>query len=89
MSIISLASDLSKILAEQISILNSISSLKSSLKKLLAQKELPEKWDESDITLQPKALFFEVIDSKAAMIQDELKKLRYLLQMSELLDNFI
>ena len=73
MNIISLASDLSKILQEQISLLNAIISLKNSLNKLVAQKELTEKWNETELTQKP----CEVIDSKIKMIQSELKKLRY------------
>lgn len=76
MNIISLSSDLLKILQEQISILNSITSLKKSLNKLISQKSLPEKWEESGITIQPKQLFFEAIDEKTDLIVSELKRLR-------------
>lgn len=76
MSIISLASDLSKLLQEQISILESIISLNQSLKKLIDQNELSERWCQSEILLQPKFLFHEVIDSKSDIIRTELKKLR-------------
>lgn len=76
MNIISLASDLSKILQEQISILNSINSLNCSLKKLLAQKELPEKWKDSELAHRPWHLFNEAIDSKSKLIRAELKSLR-------------
>lgn len=77
MNIISLSSDLLKILQEQISILNSILSLKKSLEKLISQKNFTEKWSEVGITCQPKELFCEAIDSKAKLIQTELKTLRY------------
>lgn len=76
MNIISLSSDLLKILQEQISILNSMNSLKSSLSKLISQKSLPEHWKESGITVQPKQLFFEAIDEKINLIVSELKNLR-------------
>lgn len=76
MNIITLASDLSKILQEQISILNSIVSLNSSLKKLLAQKGLTEKWDDSELSQRPWFLFTESIECKAKMIRAELKSLR-------------
>ena len=76
MNIISLASDLSKILKEQISILNSIVSLNGSLKKLLAQKELPEKWEDSELVHRPLHLFNEAIDSKSELIRAELKSIR-------------
>lgn len=78
MSIIYLASDLSKILDEQISIMSTINSLKNSLQKLIQQKELPEKWLETSLTDQPVQLFCEAIDSKSVIIQAEIKKLRYL-----------
>jgi hypothetical protein len=76
MNIISLASDLSKILKEQISILNSIVSLKGSLKKLVAQKELPEKWGNSELVHRPLHLFNEAINSKYELIRTELTLLR-------------
>lgn len=76
MSIVSFASDLSKILQEQISILKSTTSLKQSLKKLLDQKELSERWCESEILIQPAFLFHEAITSKSEIISAELKKLR-------------
>ena len=76
MNIISISSDLFKILQEQISILNSINSLKNSLNKLISQKPLSEKWTESGISIQPKQLFFEAIDEKTNLIRSELKKLR-------------
>lgn len=76
MNIISLASDLSKILQEQISILNSIVSLNRSLKKLLAQKELSDKWKDSELVHRPLHLFNEAIDSKSELIRSELKSLR-------------
>ena len=76
MNIFSLSTDLLKILQEQISILNSINSLKNSLNKLISQKSLTEKWTESGISIQPKQLFFEAIDEKSNIIRAELKKLR-------------
>lgn len=76
MNITSLATDLSKILQEQISLLNAIISLKNSLNKLVTQKELTEKWDETKLNQKPWVLFHEVIDSKSKMIHLELKKLR-------------
>ncbi len=85
MNIISLSSNLLKILQEQISILNSITSLKRSLEKLIFQKELPEIWSETGISCQPKELFCEAIDSKAKIIQIELKKLRYVNLKSSLI----
>ena len=76
MNIISLSSDFLRTLQEQISILNSIASLKGSLEKLISQKELPDKWDEVGLVHQPKELFFEAINSKANTIQTEIRKLR-------------
>lgn len=76
MSIISLAHDLSKILQEQISILNSIVSLNNSLKKLLAQKELSEKWKDLELCHRPWFLFNEAVDLKSEDIRAELKILR-------------
>ena len=76
MNIISLASDLFKILQEQISILNSIISLKNSLNKLVRQKSLSAQWSELGITIRPKQLFVEAIDEKSKMIRLEVKKLR-------------
>ena len=76
MNIISLASDLFKILQEQISILNSIISLKNSLNKLVRQKSLSAQWSELGITIRPKQLFDEAIDEISKMIRLELIKLR-------------
>ena len=76
MNIISLAFDLSKILQEQISILNAFNSLNNSLKKLLYQKELPQKWEDSEIVHRPLQLFNAAIDSKSELIRFEMKKLR-------------
>lgn len=77
MNIISLALDLTKILQEQISIINSIISLNQSIRKLIDQKELSKRWVDSDLLLKPEFLFKEAINSKAEVIRKELLKLRY------------
>ena len=77
MNFISVASELINLLNDQISILNAITSLNGSLEKLLHQKSLPEKWPELNISIQPKFLFLDVIDSKSSIIKNELKRLRY------------
>lgn len=82
MNIIYIASDLSKILEEQVSILLAINSLKRSLQKLFDQKKLPEKWLEVKLSNQPVQLFCEAIDSKSVIIREEIKKLRLLITKS-------
>ncbi len=76
MNTLQLASDLVKLLQEQISILNSIKSLNLSLEKLLAQKDLTQYWNELEISKQPHYEFTAVIEEKASSIRSELKKLR-------------
>ena len=77
MNTLQLATDLVKLLNEQISILNSIKSLNESLEKLLAQKPLTQYWNELGVQVQPQYEFTVIIDEKANVVRDELKKLRY------------
>ena len=71
-----LAGELATLLQEQISILKTTASLNTSLSKLLAQKSLPDNWNDLGIENQPHFEFQAIIEEKAEMIRSELKKLR-------------
>lgn len=76
MNILTLGADFVKIVEEHGSIASTLQSLRLSLSKLLAQKDLCDAWDDLGLVIQPRRELLAVIQTKARVIQTEIAKLR-------------